>query len=123
MVRPCFFFSEPEIAPRTLCGCQFSVVAIWAMVAPSLRRSMPSSWLSLVFAAAADAVGALRFFLPGPGVVFCFVIVGSMRSFPALCRQRMAASLVHFLTSVGGTWHCDDLGQPILPHSRVCAWS
>ena len=33
MVRPCFFFSEPEIAPRTLCGCQSNVVAIWAMVA------------------------------------------------------------------------------------------
>src|ERR1700732_1986776 len=112
MVRPCFFFSEPEIAPRTLCGCQFSVVAI---VAPSLRRSMPSSWLSLVFGAAADAVGTLRFFLPGPVVVFCFVIVGSMRCSPALCRQRMHASFVYFLKSAVGSWHCEDRGQPILP--------
>src|SRR5882757_10580654 len=48
MARPCFFFRAPDIAPRTLCVCQSSDLLICSTVAPSGRRSMASSWASLV---------------------------------------------------------------------------
>jgi hypothetical protein len=37
------FFSVPAKAPRTVCGCQLVASTIWAMVAPSLRRSIAIS--------------------------------------------------------------------------------
>src|SRR5258708_27423558 len=48
MVRPCFFFRAPDIAPRTLCICQSSDLLICSTVAPSGRRSIASSRASLV---------------------------------------------------------------------------
>src|SRR5712664_3717712 len=48
MIRPCFFFRAPDIAPRTLCVCQSSDLLICSTVAPAGRRSMASSWASLV---------------------------------------------------------------------------
>src|SRR4030088_408719 len=48
MARPCFFFSAPDIAPRTLCVCQSRDLLICSTVAPSGRRRIASSWASLV---------------------------------------------------------------------------
>ena len=42
-VSPSFFLSAPAKAPRTVCGCQPVAATIWAMVAPSFRRSMAIS--------------------------------------------------------------------------------
>src|SRR5258708_26427622 len=64
MVRPCFFFRAPDMAPRTLCVCQSSDLLICSTVAPSGRRSMASSWASLVLGL--DA-GCLRVFVPVAG--------------------------------------------------------
>src|SRR5260370_39670584 len=75
IVRPCFFFNAPDIAPRTLCACQASDLLICSMVAPSGQRGIASSRASLVFGFAAEAglrvaapllavSGGTLFFLP-----------------------------------------------------------
>src|SRR5258708_27290874 len=80
MVRPCFFFRAPDIAPRTLCACQSSDLLICSMVAPSGRRSMASSWASLVLDL--DAA-CLRVFVAVVGAsVETFFFLLMMDSFP-----------------------------------------
>src|SRR5580692_10887967 len=84
MVRPCFFFRAPDIAPRTLCVCQSSDLLICSTVAPSGRRSIASSWASLVL----DLDGAcLRVFVPVAGAsveaLFFLLIMDSFTLHPA----------------------------------------
>src|SRR5882757_6024815 len=84
MERPCFFFRAPDIAPRTLCVCQSSDLLICSTVAPSGRRSMASSWASLVL----GLDGAcLRVFVPVVGApvetFFFLLIMDSFASHPA----------------------------------------
>ena len=45
---PSFFFSAPANTPLTVCGLQPVASTIWAIVAPSLRRSMAISIACLV---------------------------------------------------------------------------
>src|SRR6266446_4569661 len=83
MVRPCFFFRAPDIAPRTLCVCQSSDLLICSTVTPSGRRSMASSWASLVLGL--DAA-CLRVFVPVAGAsveTFFLLIMDSFTLHPA----------------------------------------
>jgi len=79
IVRPCFFFSAPDIAPRTLCACQSRDLLICSMVAPSGRRSSVSSRASLVLGLAAGA--CLRAVAPALAIsavtLFFLLIMGS----------------------------------------------
>src|ERR1700704_1758716 len=88
MVRPCFFFRAPDIAPRTLCGCQFNALVSWVMVAPSDRRSIASIKPSLEVGLGLGAGSALRGFAVlaavfFSAVFFCLVVVGPCAASPA----------------------------------------
>src|SRR5260370_2475705 len=80
IVRPCFFFNAPDIAPRTLCACQASDLLICSMVAPCVRRSIASSRAGLVFGFAAEV--SLRFAAPllalSAGTLFFLLIMTSV---------------------------------------------
>src|SRR6266849_849995 len=77
MVRPCFFFRAPDIAPRTLCICQSSDLLICSTVAPSGRRSMASSWASLVLDLDGACLLVLALLIAGPAETFFLLIMDS----------------------------------------------
>src|SRR5260370_23874404 len=75
MVRPCFFFRAPDIAPRTLWVCQSSNLLICSMVAPSGRRSMASSLASLVLGLDAACLRVLALVTGASVEMFFFLLI------------------------------------------------
>src|SRR4030088_2609008 len=76
MVKPCFFFRAPDIAPRTLCVCQSSDLLICSTVAPSGRRSIASSWASLVLGLDAACLRVLALVTGASVETFFFLLIG-----------------------------------------------
>ena len=121
MVRPCFFFRAPDIAPRTLCVCQSSDLLICSTVAPSGRRSIASSWASLVLGMATGALLTRR--RTGAGGVrsersssACSSWTPSRCSSPAsLPATHAFASGAHTFKSKRRSCHCYLRGPPAIP--------
>src|SRR5258708_3383438 len=99
IVRPCFFLRAPDIAPLTLCACQTNDLLICSMVAPLGRRSIASSWASLVF-----------------GLRLCC----SLRTEPALAVSAVFAVAL-FLLVMGGSLRFPRASVPAAHAFASCA--
>src|SRR5271170_7378034 len=115
MVRPCFFFRAPDIAPRTLCVCQSSDLLICSTVAPSGRRSIASSWASLVLDLDAACLRVFALVVGASVEPFLFLLI--MDSFwPAsLPAPHAFASEAHTFKSKRRSCHCYLRGPSAIP--------
>src|SRR4030088_868619 len=116
MVKPCFFFRAPDIAPRTLCVCQSSDLLICSTVAPSGRRSMASSWASLVLGLAAG----LRVLVPLVDTAvetFFFLVMDSfaLQGAGVFAGAHAFASGAHPFKSKRSSCNCYLRAPPAIP--------